>query len=134
MRVARFLTLMLLSVPTAVWSQDHGSQFKDLISWGPNKETFKVTLTIRHAGGSFAVSEQGFRWVVIGGADTGTGPIPWNDISAWSCGQRADLTITTSHGSAEIGISREDLLKVVNQYLRRYAPDALDANIGCSLE
>jgi hypothetical protein len=134
MRVARVLTLVLLSVPAALWSQEHGSQFKDLISWGPNKETFKVTLTIRHAEGVFMVSEQGFRWILIGGAGTDTGPRPWEDISSWSCGRPIGLTITTLHGRAEMGLKREDLLKVVNQYLKKYAPEALDAAKGCSPE
>jgi hypothetical protein len=134
MRVACVLTLVLLSVPAALWSQGHGSQFKDLISWGPNKETFKVTLTIRHAEGAFIVSEQGFRWILIGGVDTGTGPIPWEDIRSWSCGRPIGLTITTPQGFAEMGLQRDDLLKVVNQYLKKYAPAALDAAKGCSLE
>src|SRR5512140_1635148 len=101
MRVACSLTLVLLSVPVALWSQDHGSQLKDLISWGPAKETFKVTLTIRRSEGAFTVSAQGFRWVLIGGADTGAGPIPWEDIRAWSCERPTGLIITTPHGSAQ---------------------------------
>ena len=131
--ITRALTLVLLSVPTGLWSQDHGGQFKDAISWGPNKETFKVTLTIRHYEGAFMVSEQGFRWIQIGGADTSTGPIPWDDIRSWSCGRPSGLTITTPNGGAGISISlkREDLLKVVNQYLKKYAPAALDAAKGC---
>lgn len=134
MRVARVLTLVLLSVPAALWSQDHGSQYKDLISWGPNKETFKVTLTIRRAEGVFMVSEYGFRWILTGGAPTGTGPIPWADIRSWSCGRPIGLTIMMQQGGAEMGLKHEDLLKVVNQYLRKYAPAALDADKGCSPE
>lgn len=134
MRIACVLILVLLSVPAAIWSQDHASQFKDLISWGPNKETFKVTLTIRSAPGLFMVSEQGFRWILIGSADTGTGPLPWEDIGSWSCGRPIGLTITTRHGIMDIGFTREELLKVVNQYLRKYAPEALDAARGCSPE
>ena len=134
MRATRVLTLVLLSVPAALWSQEHGSQFKDVISWGPNKETFKVTLTIRRAEGALFVSEQGFRWILIGGADTGTGPIPWADIRSWSCARPIGLTITTPNAGAEIGLKREDLLKVVNQYLKKYAPAALDAAKGCSPE
>jgi len=134
MRVARVLTLVLLSIPAALWSQEHGSQFKDLISWGPNKEAFKVTLSGRHAEGAFMVSESGFRVVLIGGADTGTGPIPWDDIRSWSCARRIGLTITTSHSGAEMVLKREDLLKVVNQYLKKYAPAALDEVKGCSPE
>jgi hypothetical protein len=42
--------------------------------------------------------------------------------------------IETAHGRAEMGLKREDLLKVVNQYLRKYAPTALDAANGCSPE
>lgn len=80
------------------------------------------------------VSEQGFRWILIGGADTGTGPIPWEDISSWSCGRPIGLTITTPNGRAEIGLKREDLLRAVNQYLKKYAPAALDAARGCSPE
>jgi hypothetical protein len=34
MQAARVLTLVLLSVPAALWSQQHVSQFKDLISSG----------------------------------------------------------------------------------------------------
>jgi hypothetical protein len=131
MRVARVLTLVLLSLPAALWSQEHGAQFKDLISWGPNKETFKVTLTIRRAAGAFMVSELGFRWILIGGAETGTGPIPWEDIRSWSCGRPIGLTITTPHGFAEMGLKREDLLRVVNQYLKKYAPGAIDSAKGC---
>jgi hypothetical protein len=132
MRLARVLTLVLLSVPAALWGQEHGSQYKDLISWGPNKETFKVTLTIRRAEGVFMLSEQGFRWILIGAA--AAGPIPWEDIGSWSCGP-ANLTITvTPHVPAEIGLKHEDLLKVVNQYLRKYAPAALDTARGCSPE
>jgi hypothetical protein len=136
MRVARVLTLVLLSVPAALRSQEHSSQFKDLISWGSNKETFKVTLTIRRAEGTFSVSEQGFRWMFIGGADTGTGPVPWEDVRSWSCGRPNGLTITTPNGGPgiAIGLKREDLLKVVNQYLKKYAPAALDAAKGCSPE
>jgi hypothetical protein len=33
-----------------------------------------------------------------------------------------------------MGLKREDLLKVVNQYLKKYAPASLDAAKGCSLE
>jgi len=77
------------------------------------------------------VSEQGFRWILIGGAETGTGPIPWEDIRSWSCGRPIDLTITTPRGGAEMGLKREDLLKVVNQYLKKFAPAALDAAKGC---
>jgi hypothetical protein len=134
MRVIGVLTVVLLSIPAALWSQGHGGQFKDLISWGPNKETFKVTLTVRRYEGALIVSEQGFRWIQIGGADTGTGPIPWKDISSWSCGGHAGLTITTPHGGAEMGVKHDDLLKVVNQYLKKYAPAALDAVKGCSPE
>jgi hypothetical protein len=134
MRVFRVLMLLLLSVPAALWSQEHGGQFKDLISWGPNKETFKVTLTTRRYEGALVVSDQGFRWILIGGIDTGTGPIPWEDIRSWSCGRPSGLTITTPHGGTEIGIQREDLLKVVNQYLKKYASEALDAAKGCSPE
>ena len=134
MRVARCLTPVLFSVSAALWSQEHGNQFKDLMSWGPNKETFKVTLTIRHAEGAFMASEQGFRWILIGGADTGTGPIPWDNIRSWSCGRPIGLTITTPNGSAEIGLKREDLLKVVNRYLKKYASAALDTTKGCSPE
>jgi len=130
-RAARVLMLTALSVPAALWSQDHGSQYKDLISWGPNKQTFQVTLTGRHAEGVFMASELGFRWFLVGGADTGTGPIPWGEISSWSCGQPFGLTITAPHTSAQIGLKREDLLKVVNQYLKKYAPAALDADRGC---
>ena len=135
MRVPRVLTLVLLSVPGALWSQDHGSQFKDVISWGPNKQTFKVTLTSRRYEGTLLVSEQGFRWILIGGAETGTGPIPWEDIQSWSCGRPIGLTITTPNGGfTDIGLKREDLLKVVNQYLKKYAPAALDSAKGCSPE
>lgn len=134
MGTARVLALVLLSVPAAVWSQQHGSQYHDLISWGPYKETFKVILTIRRAPGVLTVSEQGFRWILIGGADTGTGPIPWEDISSWSCGRPIGLTITTPHVGTQIGLKREDLLKVVNQYLKKYAPATLDATKGCSPE
>lgn len=130
MRGARVLLLVLLSVPAALWSQGHGSQYKDLISWGPNKETFKVTLTMRRAPGVFMVSELGFRWILIGGADSGTGPIPWEDIRSWSCGRPNGLTINDS----AIGLKREDLLKVVNQYLKKYAVTALDPAKGCSPE
>jgi hypothetical protein len=135
MRLARVLTLVLLSVPAALWGQEHGSQYKDLISWGPNKETFKVTLTIRQAEGVLMLSEQGFRWILIGGADKGTGPIPWEDIGSWSCGPTNLMITVTPHGApAEIGLKHEDLLKVVNQYLRKYAPAALDTASGCSPE
>ena len=134
MRVARVLTLVLLSAPGALWSQDHASQYKDLISWGANKETFQVTLTPRRSPGGFMVSESGFRWFLVGGADTGTGPIPWQDIRSWSCGRPNDLTVTTAHGGADMGLKREDLRKVVNQYLKKYAPAALDAARGCSPE
>jgi hypothetical protein len=133
MRVARILTLILLSIPAALWSQEHGAQFKDSISWGPNKETFKVTLTKRRYEGTFAVSEQGYRWILLGGVDAGTGPIPWEDIRSWSCG-RSVLTITTPHGDAEMGVKHEDLLKMVDQYLRKYAPSALDQARGCAPE
>lgn len=133
MRAARILTLVLLFVPT-LWSQDHGAQYKDAISWGPNKETFKVTLTVRRAEGVFMVSPQGFRWFLIGGADTGTGPLPWDDIQSWSCGRPMGLTITMPNGRADIGLKREDLLKLVNQYLKKYAPAALDPAKGCSPE
>src|SRR5581483_7257402 len=132
MRVARILTLILLTVPAALWSQQHGSQYKDLISWGPNTKTFQVTWLLgRHTTGVFMVSELGFRWTLIGGADTGTGPIPWNDIRSWSCGQPSGLTVETPHGIAGMGLKREDLLKVVNQYLKKYAPAALDTARGC---
>ena len=134
MRTARVLMCVLLSVPAALWSQDHGNQYKELISWGPNKETFKVTLGGRRAPGVFMVSELGFRWILVGGADTGTGPIPWDDIRSWSCARPSGLTITTEHGVGGMGLKREDLLKVVNQYLKKYAPAALDAAKGCSLE
>jgi hypothetical protein len=134
MGAAPVLTLVLLSVPATLWSQDHGNQYTDLISWGPNKQSFQVTLTIRRAPGVLMVSEQGFRWILIGGADTGTGPIPWEDISSWSCGRPIGLTITTPNGRAEIGLKREDLLRAVNQYLKKYAPAALDAARGCSPE
>jgi hypothetical protein len=127
------LTLLLLSVPAA-WGQDHGSQYKDLISWGPNKVTLKVTLTLRRAEGVFMVSELGFRWILVGGPDTGTGPIPWQDISSWSCGRPNGLAITTAHDGAQMGLKHEDLLKVVNLYLKKYAPAALDASRGCSPE
>jgi hypothetical protein len=30
-----------------------------------------------------------------------------------------------------MGLKREDLLKVVNQYLKKFAPAALDAAKGC---
>jgi hypothetical protein len=134
MRVARILTLVLLSVPAALWGQDHAGQFKDSISWGPNKEIFKVTLlTRRRYEGAFTVSEQGFRWILLGGVDTGTGPIPWEDIRDWSCG-RSVLTITTPHGDAEMRLKREDLLRVVDHYLKKYAPTALDQAKGCSTE
>lgn len=134
MRTVRFLTFVLLSIP-ALWSQDHGSQYKDLISWGPNKETFKVTMGGRNNAGVFWISEQGFRWFVIGGAETGTGPIPWQDISSWSCTRPTGLTIETPHGgSAAMILKREDLLKVVNQYLKKYAPAAIDEARGCSSE
>jgi hypothetical protein len=33
-----------------------------------------------------------------------------------------------------MGFKREDLLKVVNQYLKKYAPEALDAAKGCAPE
>jgi hypothetical protein len=33
-----------------------------------------------------------------------------------------------------MGLKREDLLKVVNQYLKKYAPAALDAAERCSPE
>jgi hypothetical protein len=132
MRVARFLTLVLLSVPTALRGQDHGEQFKDSISWGTNKETFKVALTVRRRyEGAFTVSAQGFRWVVLGAADTGTGPIPWEDLSGWSCGPYV-LTMTTPLSYAQIGLKHEELLKVVDQYLRKYALAALDQAKGCS--
>ena len=133
MRVARVLTIVLLSVPAALRSEDHASQYKDLISWGPNKQTFKVTVTGRHAEGEF-ISEQGFRLVVLGRADNGTGPIPWGDIDSWSCGRPISVSITTAHGGPQMFLNREDLLKVVNQYLRKYAPAALDATRGCSPE
>ena len=80
------------------------------------------------------VSELGFRWIVIGGAETGTGPIPWQDIQNWSCARPSSVTITTEHGDAGMGLKREDLLKVVNQYLKKYAPAALDAAQGCTPE
>jgi hypothetical protein len=133
MRTVRVLTLVMLSVPAALWSQDHSSQYKDVISWGPGKETFKVTLTVRRAEGTLFVSEQGFRWILLGGADTGTGPIPWQRIRSWSCG-RLGLKISMPTTGADIGLKREDLLKVVNQYLKRYAPAALDTAEGCSPE
>jgi len=72
MRTARVLTLVLLSVPAALWRQGHGNQYKDAISWGPNKETLKVTLTVRRTAGVFMASERGFRWLLVG--DAGTGP------------------------------------------------------------
>ena len=78
------------------------------------------------------VSEHGFRWLLVG--DPGTGPIPWDDIRSWSCGRPTSLTITMPQGVAEMGLKREDLLKVVNQYLKKYAPAALDAAKGCSPE
>jgi len=130
MRAGRVLTLVLLSVPAALWSQGHGSQYKDLVSWGPNKETFKVALTGRGGEGILMVSEMGFRWFRVGGGETGTGPIPWGDIGSWSCERPSALTIH----DAQIGLKREDLLKVVNQYLKRYAPAALDADRGGSPE
>lgn len=130
MRVARALTLVLLSVPAAFWCQDHASQYKDLISWGPNKETFKITMTLRRAPGVFMVSELGYRSILIGGAETGTAPIPWAEIRSWSCGRSTGLTIN----GAEMGLRREDLVKVVNQYLKKYAAAALDPAVGCSPE
>ena len=75
-------------------------------------------------------SELGFRWFLVGGADTGTGPIPWNEIRGWSCSRPNVLTID----NAVIGLKRADLLKVVNQYLKRYAPAALDSEKGCPPE
>jgi hypothetical protein len=134
MRVARVLAFVLLSIPAALCGQDHGSQYKDLISWGPNKETFKVTLFARRAPGVFMVSELGFRWLLIGGVDTGTGPILWDDIRGWSCARSSGLTIVTEHGNAWLSLKREDLLKVVNRYLKKYAPAALDPTRGCSPE
>jgi len=134
MRSARVLTLVLVSVPAALWSQDHGSQYKDLISWGPNKETFKVTFPPRGAEGGFMVSELGFRWIRIGADDNGTGPIPWDDVRSWSCWRPMGVTIATEHGEAIMSLKRADLLKVVNQYLKKYAPAALDAAKGCSPE
>jgi hypothetical protein len=80
------------------------------------------------------VSEQGFRWILIGGAETGTGPIPWEEIRSWSCGHPIKLAITTLHGSALMGMKREDLLKVVNQYLKKYAPAATDPARSCAPE
>ncbi|MEO5922471.1 MAG: hypothetical protein ABIR70_01450 [Bryobacteraceae bacterium] len=133
MHVARVLTVVLLAIPAALWGQEHANQFKDLISWGPSKQTFKVTLTIRHAEGSFSVSEQGFRWTVVGSADIGTGPIPWEDIRGWSCEAPTRLLIATPHGTADMDLKREELLKVVDQYLKKFVPAALDAAKGCSL-
>ena len=69
---------------------------------------------------------------LIGDAESNTGPIPWDDVRRWSCGRRSDLTITTEHGVAGMGLRHEDLLKLVNQYLKKYAPAALDAAKGCS--
>jgi hypothetical protein len=130
MQVARVLAVAFLSVPAALWSQQHGDQFKDSVSWGPNKETFKITVGIRNYEGAFMVSEQGFRWIQLGFPDQGTGPIPWDDIRSWSCGGRFGLTVTTAQGAAEMRLKREDLLKVV-KYLNKYAPSALDADKGC---
>jgi len=130
MRAALVLALILLSVPAALWSQDHASQYKDVISWGPNKQTFQVTLTGRGAEGIFMVSEQGFRWFLVGGVETGTGPLPWGDIRTWSCSRQNVLMLD----NAVIGLKHEDLLKVVNQYLKKFAPAALDTAHGCAPE
>ena len=130
MRAARVFLLVLLSLPGALWSQEHGDQYHDSISWGPNKETFRVTLTSRRAEGTFLVSESGFRWFLLGGVDTGTGPLPWQDIRTWSCARPGRLTIN----GADINLKREDLLKVVNQYLKKFAPASIEPEKGCSPE
>jgi hypothetical protein len=137
MRSAIVLTLSLLAATATFLGQDaHGTYYKDKLSWGENKETFKITLGPRRSEGVFMVSELGLRWASIVGEDRAGGPLPWDYLRSWSCGRGPALTVTIPNNDIPfaLGFQHDDLVRLVNQYLRKYAPEALDVQKGCAPE
>jgi hypothetical protein len=108
--------------------------------WGQApKQTFNVEVNIAMSSlpGTFTVSEQGYDWAITGKSQYHSeGLTPWKELRHWSCnGEIYGFALTLHHqkGVSGFRFRHDDLVTVVNNYLKKYAGDKLDGE-GCNPE
>ena len=133
MRIATTLAPMLLLLPVAAWSQapvtadtGHFEEWLSDAQWGADKQTFEVRFGIRHVEATFTVAANGFGWHQT---FTGSKEVfnSWRSVTAWCSAPGTVLFRGQQHPSAGLGaydVEPADLVTIVDEYFRKYAPEA----------
>lgn len=134
MRIATALApILLLLLPVSAWSQaqaiSESGHFEGWLSeaqWGADKLTFDVRFGIRHVEATFTVAANGFGWQQT---FTGSKEVfnTWESVTAWCSAPRTVLFRSRQPPSAGLGVydlEPADLVTIVDEYFRKYAPEA----------
>jgi hypothetical protein len=122
--VSAVLLVGLLTIPVALWCQA--------------KESFKTRLSIGSGDveATLTFSEKGYEWTTTGQYHS-NGLTPWSDVRTWACaGETYGFPLTLHHqtGVTIFKFRHDDLIIVVNKWLKKYAADKLDKGEGCKPE
>lgn len=133
MRGPSTIALVLLLVPTAVWSQaqapsatGHFEDWPASARWGADKQTFDVRYGIRNVEATFTVSQNGFGWHRTF-TDMKETFDPWANVTAWCSVPPGTVALRTKEGAPRFvvsGLEPEALATVVGGYFKKYAPAA----------
>jgi hypothetical protein len=109
------------------------------VLWGQTKETFKGELSMGMGSASvtMTVSALGYEWSTADKHYSSEGLVPWKDVRRWSCGGESygfPLTLHHQKGVTDIKFRHDDLVNIVDNYLKKYAGDKLDKQEGCRPE
>jgi len=133
MRIATTLAPILLLFPVAAWSQaqvtsdtGHFERWLSDAQWGADKQTFEVRFGIRHVEATFTVAANGFGWHQT---FTSSKEVfnSWGSVTAWCSAPGTVLFRSQQHPSAGLGVydlEPADLVTIVDEYFRKYAPEA----------
>jgi len=134
MRIATTLApILLLLSPVSAWSQaqaiSESGHFEGWLSdaqWGADKQTFDVRFGIRRVEATFTVAANGFGWHQT---FTGSKEVfnSWQSVTAWCSAPGTVLFRGQQHPSAGLGVydvKLEDLVTIVTEYFKKYAPEA----------
>ena len=103
--------------------------------WGQAKETFKTKISMGMSDfeGTFTVSTAGYSWTGTDGHYHSNGLIPWKDLRKWSCtGEVSGFALDMHHqtGANTFRFRHDDLVVIVDKYLKKYVGEKLDG--GCN--
>jgi hypothetical protein len=135
MRAASIVFLMaVVPVMLAVQAKPAPAQATKPTPIAERTFRMKRSMGLGELEGTFTVSARGWQWSSSPDGHYHNDGV-WSDIRTWSCsGEQYGFGLTLHHqtGVDSFRFRHDDLVEIVDNYLKRFAPDKLDPKEKCN--